>query len=184
MFAQILSLFRRSPNQPLIDRLHGEIMAAARQPVLFTDYGAADTVAGRFEVLCLAAAVAVGRIGALPEPGPAIAQDVTDALFRHLDVALREIGVGDVSVPKKMKTLAQGYLGRVAAYAGPLEAGDAEALAAAIARNVFGDAGRAQDAQAQRMARYALSWRAELAGLTVERLLAEPLPQRDARAVS
>jgi len=113
-----------------------------------------------------------------------IAQDVTDALFRHLDVALREIGVGDVSVPKKMKTLAQGYLGRVAAYAGPLEAGDAEALAAAIARNVFGDAGRAQDAQAQRMARYALSWRAELAGLTVERLLAEPLPQRDARAVS
>ena len=184
MFAQLFSLFRRSPNQPLIDRLHGEIMAAARQPALFTEYGVADTVAGRFEALCLSAAVALGRIAALPDPGPAVAQEVTDALFRHLDVALREIGVGDVSVPKKMKTLAQGYLGRVGAYSGPLERGDAEALARAIARNVFGDESRAQDAQAQRMARYALSWRAELADLTVERLLAGPLPQRDAQHVS
>jgi cytochrome b pre-mRNA-processing protein 3 len=184
VFAQVLSLFRRSPNQPLVDRLHGEIMAAARQPVLFTDYGAADTVAGRFEVLCLSAAVAVAPIAALPEPGPAIAQEVTDALFRHFDVALREIGVGDVTVPKKMKALAQGYLGRVAAYSGPLESGDADGLALAIARNVFGDENLAQGAQAQRMARYALSWRADFAGLTVERLIAGPLPQRDAKTVS
>jgi len=184
VFAQVLNLFRRSPNQPLVDRLHGEIMAAARQPVLFTEYGVADTVAGRFEAVCLSAAVALGPMAALPAPGPALAQEVTDALFRHFDVALREIGVGDVTVPKKMKTLAQGYLGRVTAYSGPLESGDAAALAQAIARNVFGDESLGQSAQAQRLARYALSWRADVAGLTVERLIAGPLPQRDAQTIS
>src|SRR4051812_10164704 len=86
----IFGLFRRSSNQAIIDRLHGEIMASARQPALFLDFGAPDTLEGRFEALTLIATLHVRRLMALGPPGPEIAQQLTDALFAHFDVALRE----------------------------------------------------------------------------------------------
>ncbi|MDB5570251.1 MAG: ubiquinol-cytochrome c chaperone [Hyphomicrobiales bacterium] len=178
---QVFNLFRRSKNAALIDRLHGEIMAAARQPAFFTQYGAADTVEGRFEVLSLMATLAILRMEELPEPGPSIAQDTTDALFRHFDIALREIGVGDVSVPKKMKKMAQGYLGRAGAYRAALH--DEAELARAVARNVLGDESRAGDAQSVRFARYARAQAAAFASLDVETVLKGPLAFLDADSI-
>jgi len=179
----VFGLFRRSPNEALIDRLHGEIMAGSRQPAFFVEYGVADTLEGRFEMLCLVATIAVRRIGALPPPGPDIAQEVTDSIFRHFDVALRQVGVGDLTVPKKMKKMAQGYLGRVSVYGAALEGDDDAALALALARNVFGDEGRAGSAQCVRLARYARAQEAAFAALDVETALREPLPFVDPQAV-
>ena len=135
----IFGLFRRNRNGQVIDRLHGEIMAAARQPALFEHYGVADTVEGRFEALTLMSAIALRRLTGLPDPAPTLAQELTDAIFAHFDVALREIGVADVGVAKRMKKMAQGFLGRAAAYRAALDQpeGDLE-LAASIARNVYG----------------------------------------------
>lgn len=180
----MFSLFRRASNKVLIDRLHGEIMAAARQPVFFTDYGVADTVEGRFELLCLLATTALRRIEALPEPAPSIAQDVTDAVFTHFDIALREIGVGDLTVPKKMKKMAQGWLGRSAAYRSALAAGDEAELARSIARNVYGDESRAGDAATMRLARYALMQDRSLEGLALDTVLSGPVPFADPQAVN
>lgn len=187
LFMKPFNLFRKARNRPLIDRIHGEIMAGARQPVFFVDYGVADTVEGRFEILCLVSTIALRRMSALPEPGPSIAQEVTDSLFRHFDVALREIGIGDVTVPKRMKKMASGYMGRSAAYLAALsdhEAGQADALPLAIARNVYGDDTQARDLRTQRLAKFALSYAASLDGLRVEALLAGPLPVLDAQQVS
>jgi len=187
LFMKPLNLFRKARNRPLIDKIHGEIMAGARQPVFFVDYGVADTVAGRFEILSLVATIALRRMSALPEPGPAVAQEVTDSLFQHFDIALREIGVGDVTVPKRMKKMASGYMGRSAAYLAALsdhEAGKPDALPLAIARNVYGGEGKAGDTLTQRLARYALSYAALLDGLSVEALLAGQLPVLDAQTVS
>ena len=92
-------------------------MAAARDRVLFTDYGIRNSLEGRFESLCIVhSAIILLKLQTLPEPGPKVAQDVADALFRHFDAALREMGVGDISVPKRMKTIAEAYLGRTKAY--------------------------------------------------------------------
>lgn len=179
----MFKLFRRSPNAPLIDRLHGEIMAAARQPAFFLDYGVADTVEGRFEALSLVASIALGRMAQLPSPGPEIAQDVVDAIFRYFDVALREVGVGDLSVPKKMKKMAQGYLGRSVAYRDALAQSDDSALATAIARNVYGAESRAEDAPIRRLARFARAYQAAMEPVDVEALLSKPLPTVDAAAV-
>jgi len=185
----VFGLFRRSPNEALIDRLHGEIMAGSRQPAFFVEYGVADTLEGRFEILCLVATIAVRRIGALPAPGPDIAQELTDSIFRHFDVALREIGVGDLTVPKKMKKMAQGYLGRVSAYGAALDGdgdGDGDddaALAVALARNVFGDEGQLESAQCARLARYARAQEAAFAHLDVEAVLRGPLPFVDPQGV-
>lgn len=133
-------LFGRTVNRSMIERLHAEIVAAARDPVFYTAYAVPDTFEGRFEILTLHAWLALRRLGALPPPAADIAQDLTDRLFRHFDVALRELGVGDLSVPKRMRRLAEAFLGRCAAYDAALGAGDA-ALAAALARNVYAGAG-------------------------------------------
>lgn len=177
------SLFRRSRNRPVIERLQGEIMAASRQPAFFLDYGVADTVAGRFELLVLHTGLAVWRIETLPAPGPDLAQDLTDAVFHNIDTALREIGIGDASMSKRMKSMAQGYLGRTLAYREALQSGDTAALALALARNVYGDEGRAGDSACLRLARYTERLNAGYSGLDLERAWSSPLPVVDAATV-
>lgn len=154
---------RSRRNTSLIDRLHGEIMAGVRQASLYTDYGIADSFEGRFEVLTLLASAAVRRLQECPPPGPDLAQDLTDALFRHFDIALREMGVGDLSVPKRIKALAEAYLGRARTYGAALaEPGDA-ALMTALARNVYGISSAAGAPRAAHLARYLRAVEAMLA---------------------
>jgi cytochrome b pre-mRNA-processing protein 3 len=134
--SMVLRLFRRAANRQLIDRLSGEIVAAARDPVLFTEYGIEDSMEGRFEAVTLHAVLVLRRLNRMDPPAPDIAQDLTDAIFRSFEIALREMGVGDISVPKRMKTIAGAFLGRAAAYDRALRGG-APALKAALARNVY-----------------------------------------------
>lgn len=164
------TLFRGVANRKIIDRIHGEIVAAARDRHLFTDYGIADTLDGRFESVVLHGAFVVRRLQALPAPGPDVAQDVTEALFRHLDVALREMGVGDTSVPKHMKSMAEAFFGRTRAYYDAFGT-DRQAFAAALARNVYGGKN-----DGERLARYVEALESRLAGLPLERFLEGPIP--------
>src|SRR6476620_7868248 len=106
----IFGLFRRSANERVIERLHGEIMAAVRQPSLYADYGVPDTFEGRFEMLILLSTLVVRRLAKLPSPGPEIAQDLTDKIFSEIDAAMREMGVGDLAVPKRIKKMAAAFL--------------------------------------------------------------------------
>ena len=132
----VLRLFRRSANRQLIDRLSGEIVAAARDPVLFTENGIEDSLEGRFEAVTLHAVLVLRRLNRMDPPAPEIAQDLTDAIFSSFEIALREMGVGDISVPKRMKTIAGAFFGRAGAYDRALQGG-APGLDAALARNVY-----------------------------------------------
>jgi len=85
----IFGLFRRRSERRLVDRLHGEIVAAVRQPVFYTEFAVPDTLEGRFEILVLHAALVVRRLDGLDAAGAALAQALTDSMFRHLDIALR-----------------------------------------------------------------------------------------------
>src|SRR5215467_8527437 len=108
---------RRSPQVETIDRLYGTIVAQARLPVFYTDYDVADTVEGRFEMLVLhQALVALG--GAL-----------FDRFCLDLDHNLREMGVTDLGVPKKMQGFAAAYFGRARAYDHALASGEPETMA-------------------------------------------------------
>ena len=140
----IFQLFRRPANHVLIDRLRGEIVAAARDPVLYRDYGIEDGLEGRFETLTLHAALVLRRLNRMPPPAPEMAQDLTDSLFRYFDSAIRETGVGDSGLRKRMRSIAEAFLGRAAAYDNALNMG-MPAIAAALARNVYdgrGEPGR------------------------------------------
>ncbi len=134
----MLSLFRRKSETPSVERVYAEIVAAARRPALYAVGGVPDTVMGRFESLVLHMSLALRRLKELPPPADSLSQELVDRFFADLDSALREIGVGDVSVPKKVKKLGQAFYGRLAAYDAALadDAG-AEELEAALARNVL-----------------------------------------------
>ncbi len=177
-FGMLLPFGRRrpSPTRALLDRLHGEIVGAVRRPAFYLDYGVPDTFEGRFELLALHAGLVLRRFNAAEAPGPAVAQDLVDAVFAHLEADLREAGVGDITVPKRMKKLCEAFLGRAAAYDAGLRPG-AETLGSAVARNVY--AGRGEAGAAARLARYAAVAAAVLASTPLEACLADPLPFPD-----
>jgi len=169
----IFKLFSRKPYSAPAERLYGEIMAAARRPALFLPpYGAPDTLEGRFDMLVLHAFLVIRRLAAMPAPAPAMAQELSNHLFAALDRALREMGVGDLAVPKRIAKLAADYNGRRTAYEAALgEGGDA--LAAALARNVFGSAEPSVGAP---LARYVMQAAATLAATPLAAFETGPIP--------
>ncbi len=128
----------RRANRILIDQIHGEIVAAARAPALYARWAVADTLDGRFEMIALHSGLVMRRLGELGEIGAQVAQDLVDCVFGHFEDALREMGVSDAGVAKRIKRMAAAFYGRNRAYGEALAAHDAEALAAALARNVYG----------------------------------------------
>jgi cytochrome b pre-mRNA-processing protein 3 len=128
---------RRSPQVATIDRLYGTIVAQARLPVFYTDYNVADSVQGRFEMLVLHQALTARRVASDPMLRP-LGAALFDRFCRDLDHNLREMGVTDLGVPKKMQGFAAAYFGRARAYEQALSAGAATDCEIAIARNVFG----------------------------------------------
>ncbi len=134
----ILSLFSRSRPVASVERVYGDIVTTARAPELYTSMGVPDTVMGRFEALALHLALVLRRLRNLPKPADSLAQELVDRFFADLDSAMREIGFGDVSVPKKVKKLGQAFYGRAQAYDTALaQDSEATALEKALCRNVL-----------------------------------------------
>jgi cytochrome b pre-mRNA-processing protein 3 len=147
-------LLKKRPNERrgTIERLYGAIVAQARNPVLYTQMKAPDTVEGRFDLVVLHLFLVNERLASLGEEGRALAQELLDFFFEDMDASLREIGIGDLSVPKKMRSLAEAYLGRTGAYQAALTAADEAALAAALSKNIYSSDTVSPEARA--LARY------------------------------
>src|SRR3984885_5245607 len=137
----ILKLFRPSSRDRSIRDLYGAIVAQARLPAFYNGYGVPDTVQGRFDLIVLHLVLVLAQIGqrAGPNEGAAAAvgQKLFDEFCRDLDDNLREMGVGDLAVPKKMRSFAEAFYGRQAAYVAALAATDRRELENALARNIF-----------------------------------------------
>lgn len=142
---------RRNRLAP-IERLHDSVAALARDPILFTRHAVADNFEGRFELLTLHLALVLRRLARLPAPAADAAQDLTDLAFRRLDQGLREIGIGDVAVPRRMKILARAFYGRASAYHAALDSSNAQLMAETLRRNVFAGGEGDADALALRVA--------------------------------
>lgn len=117
--------------------LYTAAVTAARDPCLYETLGVPDTLDGRFDLVCLHAFLVVRRLQREPEPGPTLAQAVFDAMFSDMDMSLREMGVGDLSVGRRVRAMWEAFHGRAHAYEAALDQGDSPALAAALVRNVW-----------------------------------------------
>ena len=147
----IFPLFRRSRQAGTISALYGMIVAQARRPCFYRDYGVADTVNGRFDLLILHLALVSERL--MRDPALAeLGQGVFDRFCRDMDGNLREIGISDLKVPKEMQRIGEAFYGRAQAYRQALAAEDDQALAEAVARNIYG--GATPPGAAQRLAAY------------------------------
>ena len=132
----IFGLFgKKNSNSAIVSRQYELLTAAARRPYLYTDLAVPDTVMGRFEMLSACLILYFRRTRASARAGQEIAQEIVDAFFEDVDHSIRELGVGDVGVPKRMKKLASMFYGRLESYAAALERGDRDELAAALKRN-------------------------------------------------
>ncbi|MCT7375847.1 ubiquinol-cytochrome C chaperone family protein [Chelativorans salis] len=177
---QWLSGARRRSRRRVVDALYGEIVAAARRPQLYSDWQVPDTPLGRFEMMSLHFFLLLHRLrgkeGALKE----IAQELTDHFFLEVDHSLRELGVGDLGVPKRIKKLARMFYGRLSVYGAAVDAGDETALASALKRNIAPD--RTVWIEAAALAAYTLDAHEALQALSDEdlqagRLRFAPLPE-------
>ncbi len=135
---------QKRQDRETADRLYYAIVEASRQPVFFRRFGVPDTVDGRFEMLSLHMFLGLGRLVDAGGADRDLAQRVMELFVRDMDAALREMGVSDLKVPKRMKTLYGSFGGRIAGYSLALREGGS-ALHEAVARNIFPDGGREGD---------------------------------------
>jgi cytochrome b pre-mRNA-processing protein 3 len=152
----IFRLFRRDPQVASITALYGAIVAQARHPGFYLDFGVPDTPEGRFDMIVLHLALVCRRLGRAEgaDQGPArtLSQAVFDMFCRDMDHNLREMGVSDLGVPKRMQKLGEAFYGRLDVYDRALAVAGDEELGAALGRNVLGEGAPA--AAARRLAAY------------------------------
>ena len=148
----ILNLFRRTPREDTIAVLYGVIVAQARDPAFYRDYRVPDTSNGRLEMIVLHSILVLSRLETESGSARPLGQALFDYFCSDVDANLREMGVGDMAVPRKMKAVAEAFYGRKRAYEAALAAPGLAELAAALTRNVHADTGEAADAQ--RLAAY------------------------------
>ncbi len=136
----ILSLFRRDRRGDTISALYGMIVAQARLPCFYRDYAVPDTVNGRFDLIVLHLALALGRL--MPDAElKALGQGVFDQFCVDMDSNLREMGISDVKVAKEMRRMGEAYYGRARAYDAALAASDGgQGLVEALSRNIYSGA--------------------------------------------
>ena len=127
---------RKQEGQPA-ERIYQSVLAASRQPELYVEFEIPDNLDSRFDMLCLHISLVMLRLRQLPEDiHKPLNQDLFDRFFADMDFTLREMGVGDLGVGKRVRKMSEAFMGRLTAYDDALAAGDAEALCLAVARNL------------------------------------------------
>lgn len=141
-FLMIFGLFgKKNGNRRIVEKQYAALTKAARHPYLYQALDVPDTVMGRFEMLSAVLILYFRRTRASATSGQEIAQEIVDAFFEDVDHSIRELGVGDVGVPKRMKKFAGMFYGRLESYAAALDTGDHAGLALALKRNIHPEAG-------------------------------------------
>ncbi len=133
----ILSLFRKSTATQPVYAVYNSIVAQSRQPVFYAEWGVPDTVTGRFDMISLHMALLFRRLRSGSAEAKGFSQAVFDLFFKDMDRSLREMGAGDLGVPKKIQKMGNIFFGLLAAINEALDRGDIDALAGVIARNIY-----------------------------------------------
>ena len=151
--------------------LYGRLVAHSRAPAIYADLNVPDTPEGRFEVLMLHVVLMLRRLsrdGAVAEP---LSRAVSEAFVTDMDDCLREMGVGDLTVAKKVKLAAAALYDRSRDYGAALASNDADGLARLLRRHVWAESGTPDagvDTAARRLAAYAAKIEAQLADHAID----------------
>lgn len=150
----------RVAPQGTIEAIYGMIVTQAREPAFYRELGVPDTVNGRFDMLLLHLWIVLQRLKSA-ESGTELSQALFDHFCIDMDDNLREMGVGDLTVPKRMQVFGEAFYGRSAAYDRALTE-SSEALAQALCKNILNGEGIEN---ARQLARYSLATIAAVAAV-------------------
>ncbi|MCS6758411.1 MAG: ubiquinol-cytochrome C chaperone, partial [Candidatus Devosia euplotis] len=147
----IFNLFRKNTLTEPVYAIYNAIVAQSRQPHFYVDWQVPDTVTGRFDMISLHMALLFRRLRAESGAGKEFSQAVFDLFFKDMDRSLREMGVGDLGVPKRIQKMGNVFFGLLAALSEVMDRDDLAALESVLSRNVFDDG---QGPHVQAMAAY------------------------------
>jgi cytochrome b pre-mRNA-processing protein 3 len=148
----------KTPERQTASKLYGAIVTQSRDPVFYADWGVPDTPDGRYDVIVLHLFLVMERLNAAGAEGRDMAQHLVEAFVEDMDDSMREMGVGDLTVPRKVKKAAAGLYDRTGVYRAAFAASDASALRAVVAKTISGDR-----VEADAIAAYASSSQSHLA---------------------
>lgn len=173
---KISSLFSRVRSNPPERAIYAQIVALARQPWLYQNAGVADTVTGRFDMITLHSFIVIERLSNAGETGADLAQKLFDQIFEDMDHNLREMGVGDLSVGKKVRKMSEIFYGACSGYRAALDAQKddiSQNLSAALRRNITGD--DADQHKLDNLVDYTIALRNHVETLEIKSILAGEL---------
>lgn len=156
----------RSRRRRNAQNFYGSIVALSRAPALYCDFNVPDTVEGRFEILVLHMFVALERLGHENGNEEKINQVLVNIFFADMDTTSRELGVGDLKVPKKMRVLAAVFEERIAAYTKAFLENDLQLLRNEFEQNIFIGNTAARNA-AKELVGYVQTLRSGLADMSI-----------------
>jgi len=134
-------LFRKTRLKNAAYELFAEIVSQSRNPVFYRDYLVEDTVDGRFDLISLHLALVLARLKKQDDDEKLnlVGRYLQEVMFENMDMSLREMGVGDMGVGKKVKVMAEAFYGRKVAYQQALDDQEqgSEALSGAVLRNIY-----------------------------------------------
>lgn len=155
LWGRVLDRFRRRrARREAAHALYRTLVDQARSPLFFADWGVPDSRDGRLEMVGLHVILVMRRLRQEGRTGQELARELLELMLADLDQHLREWGIGDLSVGKHMKKLANTFFARLAALDESLDQGDLASLAAVLRRNVFSGVADPDPAMAARLAAY------------------------------
>lgn len=120
------------------DMVYKKAVAQARQEVFYRSLSVPDTVEGRFDMIVLHIFLLLHHWKPNYGKDDELGKFVIEAFFSEVEHTLREMGIGDLSIPKRMQKLADAFYGRLYAYTDGLEAQDKpQQLQEALLRNLY-----------------------------------------------
>jgi cytochrome b pre-mRNA-processing protein 3 len=134
----IFGLFRKSADADAVYAIYSAIVAQSRQPRFYAEWGVPDTVTGRFDMISLHMALVFRRLRSEGKEAAEFSQALFDLFFRDMDRSLREMGVTDLGVPKKIQKMGNLFYGLLANISDAIDKADRTELETVLTRNVFG----------------------------------------------
>lgn len=173
----IFGLFRKKVDTEAVYAVYSAIVAQSRQPRFYAEWDVPDTVTGRFDMICLHLALLLGRLRSQGESAAEFSQALFDLFFKDMDRSLREMGAGDLAVPKKIEKMGNLFYGLMAHLNEAVAAGKRETVAAVLVRNVYDGE---QPAGTLPLADYLMAEAAALAAVPVSEIVAGRLDRGEA----
>ena len=168
----IFSLFRKNTATEPVYAVYSAIVAQSRQPRFYAQWGVPDTVTGRFDMISLHLALLFRRLRAESGVQKEFSQAVFDLFFKDMDRSLREMGVGDLGVPKRIQKMGNIFFGLLAVMNEAMDRNDPTALGDVLSRNIFDGA---QGPNVQALADYLLAEDRALASLDTDTIMSGSL---------